>query len=131
MLRRTAALDWIGAALSLGAVTSLLLGLQWGGNEKAWNGADVIVVCIPRVRIIALVKGPLIDSHQCLVLAPVLTAAFIFWERYMGERAMVPLAIFKRGRSIYSICCFAIFNRFTYLIFTYVRFVPVALWGSH
>lgn len=49
MLRRTAALDWIGAALNLGAVTSLVLGLQWGGNEKAWNGADVIVVCIPSV----------------------------------------------------------------------------------
>lgn len=49
MLRRTAALDWIGAALNLGAVTSLVLGLQWGGNEKAWNSADVIVVCIPSV----------------------------------------------------------------------------------
>ena len=79
---------------------------------------------------IALVKGPLIDSHQCLVLAPVLTAAFIFWERYMGDQAMVPLAIFKRGLSIYSICSFAIFNRFIYLIFTYVRFVPVALVGQ-
>lgn len=102
MLRRTAALDWIGAALNLGAVTSLVLGLQWGGNEKAWNGADVIV---------------------CLVLAPVLTAAFIFWERYMGDQAMVPLAIFKRGLSIYSICSFAIFNRFIYLIFTY--YIPI------
>ncbi|RYP21060.1 hypothetical protein DL765_002467 [Monosporascus sp. GIB2] len=109
MLRRMAALDWIGAALNLGAVTSLALGLQWGGNEKAWNDADVVV---------------------CLVLAPVLTAAFIFWERYMGDRAMVPLGIFERGLSIYSICSFAIFNRFIYLIFTYVRFVPVALAGQ-
>jgi hypothetical protein len=61
MLRRTVSLDWIGAALNLGAVTSLALGLQWGGNEKPWNGADVIVVCIPSVS--QLVKGPLIDSH--------------------------------------------------------------------
>jgi len=103
MLRRTVALDWIGAALSLAAVTCLVLGLQWGGNEKAWSSADVIV---------------------CLVLAPVLTVAFVFWERYMGsERAMVPLAIFKRGLSIYSICSFAIFNRFVYLIFTY--YIPI------
>ncbi|KAJ6143446.1 Major facilitator superfamily domain general substrate transporter [Penicillium samsonianum] len=101
MLWRTAALDWIGATLSLGAVTSLVLGLQWGGNEKAWNGAEVIV---------------------CLVLAPVLTVIFIFWERYMGDRAMVPLAIFK-SLSIYSICSFAIFNRFIYLIFTY--YIPI------
>ncbi|KAJ5455266.1 Major facilitator superfamily domaingeneral substrate transporter [Penicillium sp. IBT 31633x] len=102
MLWRTATLDWIGAALNLGAVTSLILGLQWGGNEKAWNGAEVIT---------------------CLVLALVLTAIFIFWERYMGDRAMVPLAIFKRGLSIYSICSFAIFNRFIYLIFTY--YIPI------
>ncbi|KAL2827793.1 major facilitator superfamily domain-containing protein [Aspergillus cavernicola] len=102
ILRRTTSLDWIGAALNLGAVTSLILGLQWGGNEKAWNSAAVIV---------------------CLVLGAVLTAAFIFWERYMGDGAMVPLAIFKRGLSIYSICSFAIFNRFIYLIFTY--YIPI------
>ncbi|KAK2594895.1 hypothetical protein QQS21_007394 [Conoideocrella luteorostrata] len=100
--RHTTALDWIGAVLSLGAVTSLVLGLQWGGNEKAWKAAEVVV---------------------CLVLAPVLTAAFIFWERHMGDKAMVPLAIFKRGRSIYFICFFAIFNRFVYLIFTY--YIPI------
>jgi hypothetical protein len=47
----------------------------------------------------------------------------------MGDRAMVPLAIFK-SFSIYSICSFAIFNRFIYLIFTYVRFVPVPLMGQ-
>ncbi|KAJ5827173.1 Major facilitator superfamily domain general substrate transporter [Penicillium robsamsonii] len=102
MLRRTSALDWIGAILSLGAITSLVLGLQWGGNEKAWSSADVII---------------------CLVLAFVLTVAFIFWERYMGDRAMVPLAIFKSGLPIYSICSFAIFNRFIYLIFTY--YIPI------
>lgn len=103
MLWRTATLDWAGAALSLAAITSLVLGLQWGGNEKTWNSADVIV---------------------CLVLAPVLTIAFVFWEHHMGDQAMVPLVIFRRGRvSVYSICCFAIFNRFIYLIFTY--YIPI------
>lgn len=43
---------------------------------------------------------------------------------------MVPLAIFKRGLSIYSICSFAIFNRFIYLIFTYVGSLPVAPLGQ-
>ncbi|KAJ5158481.1 Major facilitator superfamily domain general substrate transporter [Penicillium coprophilum] len=101
MFWRTAALDWIGTIFSLGAITSLVLGLQWGGNEKAWDSVDVIV---------------------CLVLALVLTVVFIFWERYMGDRAMVPLEIFK-SLSIYSICSFAIFNRFIYLIFTY--YIPI------
>ena len=49
MFWSTAALDWIGAMLSLGAVTSLVLGLQWGGNEKEWDSTDVIVVCIMSV----------------------------------------------------------------------------------
>lgn len=43
----------------------------------------------------------------------------------MGDGAMVPLAIFK-SLSIYSICSFAIFNRFIYLIFTYVRFIYIS-----
>jgi hypothetical protein len=47
----------------------------------------------------------------------------------MGDQAMVPLAIFRRGLSIYSICSFAIFNRFIYLIFIYVSFPSIALVG--
>lgn len=61
MLWCTAVLDWIGAILSLGAVTSLVLGLQWGGNEKAWRSAEVIAVRIPRHA--AFVEGLLIDLH--------------------------------------------------------------------
>ncbi|KAJ6629312.1 ABC transporter [Mycena sp. CBHHK59/15] len=101
LLRQTAGLDWIGAALSLGAVTSLVLGLQWGGNTKPWGSADVIV---------------------CLVLAPVLAIVLVLWERFLGDRAMVPLTIFK-SMSIYAICFFAIFNRFNLLIFTY--YIPI------
>ena len=37
ILRHMAKLDWCGATLTLGAITSLILGLQWGGDEKAWN----------------------------------------------------------------------------------------------
>lgn len=102
LLQSTTRLDWIGAALSLGAITSLVLGLQWGGSEKAWSSADVIV---------------------CLVLSLVLTVGFVAWERYMDDRAMVPLAIFRRNLSVYWISCFAIFNRFVYLIFTY--YIPI------
>lgn len=38
----------------------------------------------------------------------------------MGDGAMVPLVIFKKGISVYSISCFAILNRFIHAIYTYV-----------
>lgn len=37
-------LDWIGALLTLGFVTCLGVGLQWGGVSKEWQDAGVIVV---------------------------------------------------------------------------------------
>ena len=44
MLRRTLTLDGVGASLSLSAISSLLLALQWGGGEKAWSSREVIAV---------------------------------------------------------------------------------------
>lgn len=47
----------------------------------------------------------------------------------MGDEAMVPLVIFKKGISVYSISIFAILNRFIHAIYTYVslhsRFIDV------
>src|SRR6201999_2560628 len=63
-------------------VTSLLLTLQWGGNEKPWNSADVIAT---------------------LVLAFVLLAMFIGWEWYLGDKAMVPLQLLRRRTQLG--CC--------------------------
>ncbi|BCJ65028.1 MDR family MFS transporter [Polymorphospora rubra] len=40
--RRDHAIDWLGAALMVAAVSCLLLALSWGGNEYAW-GSPVIV----------------------------------------------------------------------------------------
>ncbi|MEV0730380.1 MDR family MFS transporter [Polymorphospora sp. NPDC050346] len=40
--RRDHAVDWLGAALMVAAVSCLLLALSWGGNEYAW-GSPVII----------------------------------------------------------------------------------------
>ncbi|RKF27926.1 DHA2 family efflux MFS transporter permease subunit [Micromonospora globbae] len=40
--RRKHAIDWLGAALLVAGVSSLLLALSWGGNEFAW-GSGVIL----------------------------------------------------------------------------------------
>lgn len=67
-------MDWVGGTLVLGAVTCLVLGLQWGGNTKPWSDGAVIAT---------------------LVLGPVLFLITIAWERYLDERVgrTSPLAL--------------------------------------
>ena len=40
-------LDFVGATLIAGTVTSLVLALQWGGNTKPWGDKAVIIVRTP------------------------------------------------------------------------------------
>jgi MFS family permease len=68
-------LDIIGTVLSLGAICAMLLALQWGGNERSWNDATVIaLICI----------------------SPVVFCLFLAWEYRVGDKAMMPLVLFKR-----------------------------------
>ncbi|KAJ7176948.1 ABC transporter [Mycena filopes] len=94
-------LDYVGAVLIAGAITTLELALQWGGNTKPWNDKAVII---------------------CFVFAAVLTGVFIAWEAHMGERAMAPSGIFK-SRSIYSLLLYSFLGRFSLLIFSY--YIPI------
>ncbi|GAA6048504.1 hypothetical protein JCM3770_006526 [Rhodotorula araucariae] len=101
ILRQTVRMDWIGALLCLGAITALMLALQWGGNQKPWDDGAVIA---------------------CFVVAGVVGIALVFWQRYMGDRAMVPGKIFK-SVSIYAILVSAFVTRCSLLIFTY--YIPI------
>ncbi|KZP21398.1 MFS general substrate transporter [Athelia psychrophila] len=74
-------LDFLGATFVAGSITCISLSLQWGGNTKAWGDKDVII---------------------CFVFAAAIAVAFVFWEIYLDDKAMVPLKIFKSG-SIYAI----------------------------
>ncbi|KAJ7035291.1 ABC transporter [Mycena alexandri] len=94
-------MDYVGATLIAGAVTTLVLALQWGGNTKPWSDKAVII---------------------CFVFAAVLTAVFIGWESYMGDRAMAPTTIFK-SRSIYSLLSYSFLSRFSLLIYSY--YIPI------
>nr|CRX79083.1 hypothetical protein ls5930a1_00125 [Leucosporidium scottii] len=94
-------MDWLGATLVLASVTCLVLALQWGGNTKPWNDGSVIA---------------------CLVLAVVLGAILVLWQRYLGDKAMVPPAIFK-SFSVFAIIAFAFTTRFCLLVFTY--YLPI------
>ncbi|KAE9406660.1 transporter [Gymnopus androsaceus JB14] len=101
LLRQVLGLDYVGAVLVAGAVTCLVLALQWGGNTKPWGDKAVII---------------------SFVFAGVLTVAFIAWEIYSGDKAMVPTQIFK-SRSVYAIIAYCFLTRFSLLLFSY--YIPI------
>ncbi|KAJ7223749.1 transporter [Mycena haematopus] len=101
ILQQTLRLDFVGATFVAGAITSLGLALQWGGNIKPWGDKDVII---------------------CFVFAGLLTAVYVAWEIYIGERAMTPTGIFK-SRSVWAILAYSFFTRFSLLLFSY--YIPI------
>lgn len=68
-------LDFPGIALVIGAVCCLVLALQWGGQTKPWDSADVIGL---------------------LVGAALLTLAFAIVQWRKGDRATIPLRILRQ-----------------------------------
>ncbi|KAF7303418.1 Major facilitator transporter-like protein [Mycena indigotica] len=98
---QTLRLDYIGATLVAASITCLVLALQWGGNTKPWSAPAVIV---------------------CFVLFAVFAVITIVWEIRLGERAMVPTAIFKSA-SIYAIIAYCFLARFSLLLFSY--YIPI------
>ncbi|KAG8748817.1 hypothetical protein FRC11_011852, partial [Ceratobasidium sp. 423] len=67
---RIVRMDWVGAVLCIGMVSSLLLGLQWGGTSKSWDDPTIIGL---------------------LVTFGVSTVLLVGWQHYLGSRAMIPL----------------------------------------
>ncbi|KAJ6551731.1 major facilitator superfamily domain-containing protein [Mycena capillaripes] len=107
LVRQVAGMDFRGAILSAAAITTLELALQWGGNTKPWNDKAVII---------------------CLVLAVVLTIVFISWEKYFGDHAMTPTAIFN-SRSISGIMIYSFLNRFLIMLYSY--YIPLYYQAVH
>ncbi|WVW79063.1 hypothetical protein I302_101026 [Kwoniella bestiolae CBS 10118] len=76
VLIRLLRLDWISTILTLGFVTCLGVGLQFGGITHGWNDVSVIV-----------------EKTSALALA--LFLGLIAWSYVMGSKAMIPLSLFK------------------------------------
>src|SRR5262245_14782386 len=66
-------IDYVGAVLLAGAVTSLILVTTWGGNEYAWGSGTILSLAVVGV---------------------VLLAAFIWQERRAAE-PIIPLTLFE------------------------------------
>ncbi|GAA6063261.1 hypothetical protein JCM10212_004995 [Sporobolomyces blumeae] len=101
LLAQTLRIDWIGGLLVLGSIVSLVLALQWGGNQKPWNDGAVIA---------------------CFVVAGVAVIVLVFWQRHLQDRALVPPAIFK-SVSVYAIAVNCFVQRCSMLLLIY--YIPI------
>ncbi|KAJ7184617.1 ABC transporter [Mycena filopes] len=122
--QQTLRLDLVGLALVSGAVTTLVLGLQWGGNTKPWNDKAVIIASPFHLMVSTTTNN---DTIQSFVLAVVLTAAWVAWSIYMGDKAMTPTAIFK-PRSMFAVVGYGFLNRFAMFIFAF--YIPILYQAS-
>jgi EmrB/QacA subfamily drug resistance transporter len=102
VVRRQHQIDYLGAAAIVGAVTCLLLYMDWRGNEYGWTEAGSLL----------LLAGTLF-----------LTAAFVFVERRASE-PIIPLRLFRNQ-------VFSVGNAFAFLagiaMFGTIIFLPVYL----
>ncbi|TWU70996.1 hypothetical protein ED733_001164 [Metarhizium rileyi] len=70
-----AAIDWVGAALSIGSTLMILLALSFGGQAEPWNSATVI----------------------CLVVFGFIGWILCFsWEAGLAKYPLLPVSIFKQ-----------------------------------
>ncbi|EUC59826.1 MFS transporter [Rhizoctonia solani AG-3 Rhs1AP] len=98
---RIVRMDWVGAVLCIGVVSSLLLAMQWGGTSKPWDDPTVIGL---------------------LVTFGVLTVLLVGWQHYLGSRAMIPLKALMRRTQIG--CCVVAFLAYLQLL-TLTYYLPL------
>jgi EmrB/QacA subfamily drug resistance transporter len=95
-------IDYLGAALMVGSVTSLLLVTTWGGHQLAWTSVEIIGLATAGVALLA---------------------AFIWQERRASE-PMLPLRLFREP-------IFAVSSGIAFVVglsmFGAVAFIPVYL----
>jgi hypothetical protein len=93
--------DFTGLAMFSPSVVMLLLALQWGGVDYAWDSATII----------GLFCG-----------GGVLFAIFILWEHRVGTDAMIPMPI-VRTRQVWTACLTQLFLFATVMVASF--YLPV------
>ncbi|KAI4711439.1 hypothetical protein J4E89_004004 [Alternaria sp. Ai002NY15] len=71
--------DWLGAVLFIGSMTSLLIGISWGGIQHPWDSVATL--------------APIIAGMTGIV-------AFFLWQWYRKEHTLLPLAVFESWSAI-------------------------------
>jgi len=94
-------MDFFGAFLAIGGVTSFLVGLNWGGQNYSWHSAHVI--------------GTLTAGLASMV-------AFGFWETFGTKYPMFPWRLVKHPRLFFAIVILCLTSG--------INYVPVVLFWT-
>jgi hypothetical protein len=94
-------MDPVGIALVMAGIISFILALEYGGQKRSWNSSLVI----------GLLAG-----------AMLIWSAFIIWEVFQGDRAML-MPRLLRQRSVYQPSIFQFFFAASYFILLY--YLPI------
>ncbi|KAL1893965.1 hypothetical protein Sste5346_006106 [Sporothrix stenoceras] len=90
-------LDPVGISLAMGAIVSLILALQYGGNSHPWKSSVVIGLLVGFVLMVA---------------------ALVAWEIWLGEYAMLLPRLFRQ-RSLWATAPFQFFFMGSYVVLLY------------
>lgn len=96
-----AKLDLLGFALFCPSIIQLLLALDYGGKQYAWSSSTVI--------------GLFCGAGATFI-------AFLIWEYFKGDEAIIPLSMFKQ-RVVWSSCGFFFF--FFAMIQLVIYYMPI------
>ncbi|KAJ3473778.1 hypothetical protein NLG97_g10137 [Lecanicillium saksenae] len=92
-----AAIDWVGNILIVGGTIMLLMGLEFGGTQYAWNSATVI--CL-------------------LVFGAVTIAIFLVYESRVAKFPVIPVRLFNTTTSVATYVTSAL-HAFTFISASY------------
>jgi MFS family permease len=76
--------DWLGAFLFTGGMTSVLLGVSWGGVQHPWGSAATLVP---------------------IMIGLLLLAVFGWWQHFAMPHGLLPLSIFYNWSAIATFYC--------------------------
>jgi hypothetical protein len=94
-------MDPVGISLIMGGIISFILALEYGGQQRPWNSSLVIGL---------------------LVGAVIIWIAFIFWEVFQSDRAML-MPRLLRQRSVWQPSIFQFFFAAAYFVLLY--YLPI------
>jgi MFS family permease len=87
---RSRQMDWFGALLFVGGLTSFLVGISWGGTQYPWTSAATLAPSI-------------VGALGC--------AAFIAWQTHVKPDSLIPMSLFYNASAIAVFYC-ALVNGF-------------------
>jgi hypothetical protein len=79
LAKKLGQVDWVGAVLFVGGLTSFLVGLSWGGVQHPWTSPAT--------------KAP-------VAAGMVGVALFLGWQVYRGKNSLLPLTLFRGVSSV-------------------------------